>query len=69
MNLIYLINWICLFRPINTETSEHVITENILNQYAQKLLRGVQVHVLATFAAHLEFNLEEWLAKERLVDV
>ena len=51
------------------EYCEQFETEMILSRYAKKLMDSYSLVDLATFAAHLEFDLPAWLTKERLIEV
>ena len=57
-----------LYRPqfiLDVETKEEYFIELILSRHARKLLTATCLRDLGKFAAHLDFNLEKWLARER----
>lgn len=59
----------CVFRRpqfvLDMETREEYFIELILSRHARKLLTANCLRDLGKFAAHLDFNLEKWLARER----
>jgi hypothetical protein len=51
---------------LDMESKEEYFIELILSRHARKLLTATCLRDLGKFAAHLDFNLEKWLARERL---
>ena len=49
----------------NVESCEQFFAEIILNRHARKLLTSFQLHSLGRFAAYMQFDLVQWLTKER----
>ena len=61
---------VSIFRPqfvMEVDTKEEYFIELILSRHARKLLMATCLRDLGKFAAHLDFNLEKWLARERYV--
>ena len=57
-----------LYRPqfvLDVDTKEEYFIELILSRHARKLLTATCLRDLGKFAAHLDFNLEKWLVRER----
>ncbi|CAI8008141.1 Guanine nucleotide exchange factor subunit RIC1 [Geodia barretti] len=51
---------------LDMESKEEYFIELILSRHARKLLTATCLRDLGKFAAHLDFSLEKWLARERL---
>ena len=57
-----------LFRPnftLEMDSKEEFFIELILSRHARKLLSNKCLKDLGLFAAHLEFNLSQWMSRER----
>ena len=57
-----------LHRPqfvMDVDSKEEYFIELILSRHARKLLTARSLRDLGKFAAHLDFNLSSWLARER----
>ena len=50
---------------LDMDTKEEYFIELILSRHARKLLVATCLRDLGKFAAHLDFNLEKWLGRER----
>ena len=51
---------------LDMDTKEEFFIELILSRHARKLLTTTSLHDLGLFAAHLDFNLVQWMGRERL---
>jgi hypothetical protein len=51
---------------LDIDSKEEYFIELILSRHARKLLTATCLRDLGKFAAHLDFDLEKWLARERL---
>jgi hypothetical protein len=51
---------------MEVDSKEEYFIELILSRHARKLLMATCLRDLGKFAAHLDFNLEKWLVRERL---
>ena len=47
------------------DTKEEFFIELILSRHARKLLTTTSLRDLGLFAAHLDFNLIQWMGRER----
>ena len=57
-----------LYRPhfaLDMDTKEEFFIELILSRHARKLLTTNSLRDLGLFAAHLDFNLVQWMGRER----
>ena len=57
-----------LCRPhfaLDMDTKEEFFIELILSRHARKLLTTNSLRDLGLFAAHLDFNLVQWMGRER----
>lgn len=50
---------------LDMDTREEFFIELILSRHARKLLTSNCLYDLGLFAAHLDFDLQQWMAKER----
>ena len=50
---------------MDVDSKEEYFIELILSRHARKLLMSRSLRDLGKFAAHLDFNLSSWLARER----
>ena len=68
--LLHLCDYIYLHRrPLELDTPDNFFIDTILNRHARLLLTAMRLRDLGKFSAHLEFALEPWLRKEKLVNV
>ena len=49
------------------DTREEFFIELILSRHARKLLTSSCLYDLGLFAAHLDFDLQQWMTKERYI--
>ena len=50
---------------MDVDSKEEYFIELILSRHARKLLTSCCLRDLGKFSAHLDFNLEKWLSRER----
>ena len=50
---------------LDMDTKEEYFIELILSRHARKLFSSKCIRDLGLFASHLDFDLEQWMSKER----
>ena len=73
---VYVCMYVCMYinfyRPhfsLDVDSKEEYFIELILSRHARKLLSSRCIKDLGLFAAHLDFDLVQWMGKERCVCV